>query len=125
MSAETPLIIYFGSEVRGESLHQETESLGWTVLAATHSLQALGMYVFYVPDLVIIDSREDSEGAQQVLFHLQSVNAQPLIFISSSTHDALSLADSTGRVLPPTAGDGDIMLAAVPLLRQAMMSVEG
>jgi hypothetical protein len=125
MSAEMPLIIYFGSEDRGESLRQETESLEWTVLVSTQPLQALGMYVFYVPDLVIIDSREESAGAQQVLYHLQSVDAQPLIFIASSAHDARSLADTTDRVLPPTAGDGDIMLAAVPLLRLAMMSVEG
>jgi hypothetical protein len=75
MSREMPLIVYAGEETRGRHLQQMTESLGWTVLTATGERQALGMYVFYVPDLVIIDSCHNKEGAKTILFHLYSVQA--------------------------------------------------
>lgn len=119
MSKKMPLIVYAGEEQRGRYLQQMTASLGWTVLTATGEHQALGMYVFYVPDLVIIDSRHNEEGANTILFHLHSVQAQPILLLVEPRHKITIPSGIVTEVIPSATEDSKVVLAATELLQMA------
>ncbi|MBX3001792.1 MAG: hypothetical protein KF893_24925 [Caldilineaceae bacterium] len=121
MSKEMPLVLYAGEEKRGQHLQRITESLGWTVLTATEERQALGMYVFYLPDLIIIDSQYNEEGAKAVLFHLRSVQAQPVLFLVTPRSEIAVPSDRNIEVIPSTTEDSMIVLAAAQLMQMAEM----
>ncbi len=119
MSKEMPLVVYAGEASRGEMLAERTAELGWTVLIATQERQALGMWVFYMPDLIVIDGTGNASGAQSVYDHLCSVAAAPLLLLS--TRDFHPLVDGEkARSLSAGSTESDIILVAAALLDRAM-----
>lgn len=117
MSKEMPLILYVGDEGRGGRLQQMTAALGWTVLTATEERQALGMYVFYIPDLIIVDSHNNVEGAETVVFHLHSVQAQPMLMLTPPRGQMALPPEMEGQALPSAVEESRIVLAAAQLLQ--------
>ena len=117
MSREMPLIVYVGNEERGERLQQMSASLGWTVLTATQELQALGMYVFYMPDLMIVDSEGNMAGAETVYAHLRSVNAAPILILAEPRPAFAAPPGAAVRVIPSAVEESQVILAAASLLQ--------
>ncbi len=117
MSKERPRIVYMGNQERGERLQQMAGPLGWTILTATQKLQALAMYVFYFPDLVIVDCSGNPAEAEEVLFHLQSVQAEPILVLAEP-HAGGDAGSGTAVVMMSSASEESSILVAVARLLQ-------
>ncbi len=103
MSAQHPFILFVGNPGRGEDLLNRVESLGWWVYLPEDDLEALGMYITYAPDVVVLDAEAAPEIAVNVYHHLSSVHAAPLLVLTSdSTWDAGVSNDI--YLLPPGIG---------------------
>lgn len=103
MSAQHPFILFVGNPGRGEDLLNRVESLGWWVYLPEDDLEALGMYITYAPDVVVLDAEAAPEIAANVYHHLSSVHAAPLLVLTSdSTWDAGASNDI--YLLPPGIG---------------------
>jgi hypothetical protein len=77
-------ILYVGEKSFGEAFRAEAESLNWHVYLPGDLREALGVYVALFPDVVVLDSAADSKFAEAVHFHLQSVDAGPVIVLMGS-----------------------------------------
>ena len=82
MYQEDLFIIYIGEVDTGKSLQKAVEPYGWTVKIAIEVIPALAMYVFYFPDIVIIDDIAKSDLAKLTCRHLLSVGAEPLLILT-------------------------------------------
>ncbi|MEP7287014.1 MAG: hypothetical protein ABI947_14760 [Chloroflexota bacterium] len=89
MSQDFPIILYIGDSQAGQALHTAVQANDWTVYVPTDVMEALGVYITYCPDLVIIEPTVTSEFAKQVHYHLQTVDADPMILLEQS-HYSLS-----------------------------------
>lgn len=82
MSQERLVIVYVG----------DAETEAWLaanvgadcVYRAEALLQALGMVVTYMPELVILDARVMPDVARQVYYHLQTIDAEPILVLDHS-----------------------------------------
>lgn len=74
------LILYIGEHEAGEALAQAAESSGDYVYRPEHLMQALGIYITYLPHVVIIDMAVDY--AAEAYEHLCSVEAEPMILLT-------------------------------------------
>jgi hypothetical protein len=74
------LILYVGEREAGQALAALVESEGGYIYLPDSLMQALGMYITYFPDVVVIDM--ETSYAQQVYDHLRSVDAKPVILLT-------------------------------------------
>ncbi len=81
MSQQHPMILYVGSSDQGTQLLKAVEPLGWWVYQPQNDTEALGMYVSYLPDVVLMDAETMTEIAEEVYFHLASVQVEPMIVV--------------------------------------------
>ncbi|MCU0498578.1 MAG: hypothetical protein MUF87_14600 [Anaerolineae bacterium] len=82
-----PILLYVGEISAAEQFACLVAPRGWQVLIPTEMLEALAMYLFYYPSVVILD---DSPLAREVQFHLESLPAEvPLLNAESLHHNAL------------------------------------
>src|SRR5579859_1705964 len=98
MSADVLEILYVGNPVAGESFRACVESFGWTVYVPVNRLQALGMFIDYIPHVVILDTLQDPALTRDVYFHMRTVDTTPVIFLGTSSE----FADDTTRTLLPS-----------------------
>lgn len=77
-------IIYVGTHSFGRALQAVQHKHNWHVMIASETLEALAMYIFYYPHLVIIDTVPDRALAEAVCEHLRSVHAQPLVVLADN-----------------------------------------
>jgi hypothetical protein len=77
MSKEHPFILFAGTLERGQALSSAAEERGWFVMVAEEDLEALAMYAVYIPDIVVVE--QNTQMADQVVFHLHSVEAECLV----------------------------------------------
>lgn len=119
MSKEMPLVIYVGGDSRGERLAGRAAELGWTVLTASQERQALGMWVMYMPDLVVIDGADNASGAHYVYTHLRSVEASPLLLLSTRQFQPVVHGEGV-QTLPSASTESDILITAAGLLQGAL-----
>jgi len=82
MYRENLFIIYTGEAATGKSLQKAVEPYGWNVEIATEVMPALAMYVFYFPDIVIIDDIAKSDLAKLTCRYLLSIGAEPLLILA-------------------------------------------
>lgn len=82
MYQEDLFIIYIGEVDTGKSLQKAVEPYGWNVKIAIEVMPALAMYVFYFPDIVIIDDIAKSDLAKLTCRHLLSIGAEPLLILT-------------------------------------------
>lgn len=82
MNKESLQILYVGNAERGQALQAMVEP-DWLVLMPSEVMEALAWYVFYMPDVVVLDAQSPAEKAlvQETLYHLESVQAEPLLLI--------------------------------------------
>lgn len=105
MSYQHPMILFVGSSEKGTELLNAVEPLGWWVYQPETANDALGMYVGFLPDVVMMDAGAAPEMAEEVFFHLNSVEAEPIIVIGG--HGAWS--DRVSFHLPADARISEII----------------
>lgn len=71
MSKEHPMILYVGTE--HDTLCAAAEARGWYVSAPGELMEALGLFVVDMPDIVVIDARV--AYAADAYLHLDSVKS--------------------------------------------------
>lgn len=83
MSLQHPNILYVGGQETGRAFSQLVEKANWWVHLPTETLEALGMFVTYMPDIAVIDlSAAAPAFAHSVYAHLLSIEASPLLVLS-------------------------------------------
>jgi len=80
MYKQHPTILFIGDEERADEFKTQADDLQWLLFNPTEVLEALGMYTFYFPDVIVIDSA--SEIAAESFMHLASVNAENIIVLT-------------------------------------------
>lgn len=98
-------LLYVGDSTRGEQLQTSATSRGWNCLRPTELLEALALYVFCFPDLVVLDATVERDLAAAVFFHLRSVDAPALLVLTEATTPGPwdGLPSPAVTVIPPTA----------------------
>lgn len=107
-------ILYIGLGAEEAELATCLLERGFSVLTARETLQALGAYYVQAPDVVIVESSEESYNlAQQVYFHLSCVEARPIVVLASKNNWDLwrGLVGPTDMLLCDNV-DKDVLLNA-------------
>jgi hypothetical protein len=117
-------LLYIGNDARGHCLHTALQPRGWQVYLPTAILEALGMYVFYYPDCVVLDAFSEAPLATEVGVHLSSIQAAPVLVITDEARQELwqCAVASTVCVLPHTASTHDVVAAIVDGLEHSLMA---
>ena len=84
MPVQHPIILYVGDPQRGQAFEIWAEAHEWLVYRPQEVMEALGLYITYMPDITILDADALPETVAEVYFHLRSVEANPLLVL---THD--------------------------------------
>lgn len=107
-------IVFLGSEVMGKTLEAYARHRAGHLWTATEVLQALAFYMFYMPDVVVLEDGANPELTNEVYSHLSSVGAQPLIILSGESEAEAwkDVSDETTLVLPRST-NGESLLAAI------------
>ena len=104
-------ILYIGQPEKGKAFAEKVESNGGYVYLPENLMQALGMYITYMPQVVVIDMTTDY--AHDFYDHLRSVDARPLVLLTyhpareagvytlPSHISAEALMDALGRFVEP------------------------
>jgi len=82
MSQEHPDLLYVGDVDYGRALADAVEREGSMVYVAEDVMEALAMYVHYLPDVIVVDKASEPVFAAEVYEHLLSVHASPMIVLS-------------------------------------------
>lgn len=85
MSYQHPMILFVGSPEQGTELLNAVEPMGWWVYQPETANDALGMYVGFLPDVVVMDASVTPEAAEEVYFHLASIEADPMIVLGGDS----------------------------------------
>lgn len=100
---KTPFImLYVGAPARGTELHAVQRRYQWLVYRAHDRTEALGMYVTYHPDLVVLDAASDPEFVRAVAPHFMDINV-PLLMVYADERQMASWShptDAPFRILP-------------------------
>lgn len=101
MSEQHPMILFVGHPEQGAQLLEAVEPMGWWVYQAFNASETLGMYVSYMPDVVVMDADALPDVVEEVYYHLASVQAEPMVVIGDdvlwsdrATHHLAAGADS-------------------------------
>ena len=87
MSAEMFEILYVGNPVAGEAFKECLEPLGWNVYVPANRMEALGMFITFVPHLVILDALINPVLAKDVYHHIRTVDSTPVIAVGTFGED--------------------------------------
>ncbi len=82
MSQQYPVILYVGDAESAEALNAFVSPRGWYVTHAEDLMDALAQYLHLMPDIVVLQDDPQSPLAQDACFHLESVQARPLLVLS-------------------------------------------
>ncbi|MEM6281303.1 MAG: hypothetical protein AAF787_03845 [Chloroflexota bacterium] len=82
MAKETPLVLHISEFEPSPAVDSAVRSINGTVEYA-HDLQtALGAYIAYMPDIVVVEAPMGSWLGQESLYHLDSIEARPLVILT-------------------------------------------
>jgi hypothetical protein len=84
MSAEHPNILYVGNEDEGQALLAAVEPRGWCVYLPEDTMEALGIYITYFPDVVVLDGQ--LRRAEEVYYHLSTLPGEtvPMVLLTGN-----------------------------------------
>jgi hypothetical protein len=120
MSRQHPNILYIGGQDRGQALLAATQPDGWWVYLPADLLEALGMYITYFPDAVVIDTTTTPEFASAAYHHLRSVAARPLVVITDDPLWDVTAAPDEVITCPSAASPFDLQLILSGAIHQQM-----
>lgn len=127
MSAQHPQILYIGNADGGRQLHTAVVASGWHVHLPACEEEALAQYIFYMPDIVIVDSTPnlpfDDATLRDTLLHLQSVEASPIIVLTDQPEQWTLDGHGFKRYLPTTATAEQIINAIIDLITRETFQV--
>jgi hypothetical protein len=117
-------ILYVGERVHGGLLRDAAQVRGWYVHLPSETLEALAMYIFYYPDLVVLDAFSAVNLAAGVGVHLCSIQANSLLLVTDNTqqdqwHDR---AIAARRAVPSTASGSEVVAAVMELVESHVMA---
>lgn len=98
------LIMYVGEREDGEALAAQIDAQDGYVYLPENMMQALGMYITYFPDVIVIDMQ--LPYAQEVYHHLLSVDAKPIILLTDE-----HIRSTSVFALPRGSSAEDVLLA--------------
>ncbi|MEO8609435.1 MAG: hypothetical protein ABI690_16205 [Chloroflexota bacterium] len=117
MSYQHPMMLYVGAAAQGRAFFDAAESRGSWVYLAEDAAEALGAYVAYSPDAVILDPVRAPDMAADVYHHLHSVGARALFILSPDRDWDVSLReDDDVYVIRPDAAPDDLFDMVVAAL---------
>lgn len=121
MSPMHPFVLYVGGAGSGRRLLDTALARGAWAYLAQDATEALGAYVAYTPDAVVLDAAALPACAAEAYYHLRSVEARPLFILTSDRAWDVSVteADAVYLLDPDTAPDDllDFVKAALePIL---------
>lgn len=80
MSLQETFIMYIGDAEEGQTIRATAELDGGYVYLPEHMMQALGMYITYLPNVIVVDSAVSY--SEEVVAHLRSVDARPILLLT-------------------------------------------
>ncbi|MEL6148884.1 MAG: hypothetical protein AAFR56_04605 [Chloroflexota bacterium] len=82
MSMEMPLVLHISEYEPSPAVETAARTIQGMV-EHTHDLQtALGAYIAYMPDIVVVEAPMGSWLGQESLYHLDSIDARPLVVLT-------------------------------------------
>jgi len=109
MSQQRLVVLYVGDADTEQWLASCVEPYEGNIYRADALLQVLGMYVSYMPDVVVLDARMAPDLAREVYFHLRTIDAEPLLILDDRAEDWEYPEQSRIRVLT-TFGKNDVFV---------------
>lgn len=109
MTLQDMLILYIGDNQQGEDIRAAAELDGGYVYLPDHMTQALGMYITYLPNVIIVDSGVSYSA--EVVIHLRSVDARPILLLIDDLQPAQPRIDGVYALSRYTPAD-EILEAA-------------
>lgn len=79
MSLEHPMVLYIGEQEDGTVFDKLVQQVGGFAYLPQCTMEALAMYVQYMPDAIVIDI--DTSYAAEVHGHLRDVGTNPIILV--------------------------------------------
>lgn len=76
-------ILYLGNFERAEALRPALEAQGWLMVCPAELMEALGMAVIYMPNLIIVEDAARPEWVVEAMSHLLTINTPPIVLISN------------------------------------------
>ena len=127
MSQETPILLYVGNDEMGQWLETIIASQNGYVYTEHELLSALGLYVSYMPDLVVLDARALPDLARQVYSHLRSIDAENIVILDDNPEDWEFLQDRQIYVLTSSckSDKSDLLIAIGNVLGTSFVISEG
>lgn len=113
MTIQDVLMLYIGDRESGAAIRETAELDGGYVYLPEHMMQALGMYITYLPNVIVVDSAVGYSA--DVLMHLQSVDAQPILLLTDEPGERRAQLDGVFRMDRDSSPD-DIVEAARQLV---------
>lgn len=104
MTAENPVILHIGNPIR-----ELTVAPSWYIYHGGSCQSALGMYVFYQPDIVLIETTPDLSLAEATYTHLNSIEASPLLILGARPADWDAPHGDTIVTLPADISNADLL----------------
>jgi hypothetical protein len=104
-------ILFVGDADRGERLKRIARVSGADLRSAEKPNDALGLYLWHMPDVVILQEGSCRELFREVYSHLRSVGARPTIVLREQPVGDLSVKSTDHVVkLPPACTSDDCVL---------------
>jgi len=85
MSQERLVVLCVGDAETERWITTSIEPYGGIVYRANELLEALGIYVTYAPDIVVLDSRTAPDLTQQMYSHLRTIDAEPILIFDDNS----------------------------------------
>ena len=80
-------ILFIGEHENGLMLQEAAANRGWHVHLPEASMEALGMYVFYMPNVVVIEDAGQPGAAADAYFHLSTLgDSTPILLTGQTPH---------------------------------------
>lgn len=118
MTLQELLILYVGKPESGESIRATAELDGGYVYLPEHMLQALGMYITYLPNVVIVDSAVSYSA--EIIDHLRSVDARPILVLTDVSNHARPRLDGV-YFIPRDSSPDEVLESARQLASGSTM----
>jgi len=95
-----PIVLHIAEYEPNPFVLTTVERFGGEVVFADNLMDALAMWTFYVPDAILVEAPRGSWLGQESLFHLDSVDARPLV-ITTDRRDLWNTPAVNGIYIRP------------------------
>ena len=82
MLPDTLRVLYVGRAIDGETFKACAKSHNWYVYLAETRLQALGTFITYFPDVVVLNATTDPALMEDIYEHIRSVDSTPVVILA-------------------------------------------